>query len=96
MAIPAVTYATNWTYYCLNIFQILGYTFIALWIIPPIHRLGLTVRTQSGTPLQPSGAAAGSAVFVIAQICSRNSVILLLPSLALAAVAASMRRPSIW
>jgi solute:Na+ symporter, SSS family len=88
MAIPAKTFATDWTYYCVNIFQVAGYAFIALWIIPPIHRLKLTSTFEYlERRFNHVVRLLGSAVFIISQVVGRNSVILLLPSLALATVA---------
>lgn len=88
MAIPAKTYSTDWTYYCVNVFQVTGYAFVAWLVIPPIHRLGLTSTYEYLEKRFNHGVRLlGSAIFILAQIVGRNSVILLLPSLALSTVA---------
>jgi len=87
MAIPAKTFATDWTYYCVNIFQIIGYALVAWLIIPPIHRLGLTSTYEYlEQRFNHALRLVGSAIFIVAQVVGRNSVILLLPSLALSTV----------
>lgn len=88
MAIPAKTYATDWTYYCVNVFQVAGFALIAWLIIPPIHRLGLTSTYEYlEQRFNRALRLVGSAIFIVAQVVGRNSVILLLPSLALSTVA---------
>lgn len=96
MSIPAKTYTTDWTYYCVNLFQIAGYAFIALWIIPPIHRLRITSTYEYlERRFNRSVRLLGSAIFIVSQVIGRNSVILLLPSLALATVVGLDERTSI-
>lgn len=96
MAIPAKTYSTNWTYYCVNVFQVLGLIFIARAIVPAIHRLGITsIYEYLERRFNRAVRLLGSAIFVLSQIIGRNSVVLLLPALTLSAVAGVDERLSI-
>lgn len=87
MAIPAKTYATNWTYYVGTLFQFFGFIFVAQITIPLIRRLNLTssyeyLQRRFGSTVRQ----VGSAIFVLYQVTGRVSIVLLLPALALAKV----------
>ena len=85
IAIPAKAFETNWQYLMNNLVGVLGLIFVAVWIVPVLRRLDLmSVFSYIETRFHPMIRTLASALFVIVQIGSRMSVILFLPSLAIA------------
>lgn len=87
MAIPAKTYATDWTYISQGILPPIV-TFIAAYLfVPMLRRLNITtVMEYKGLRFGPSLRYAASFLLIAAQIGGRMSVVLLLPAIALSAV----------
>ncbi len=87
IAIPATAFETNWQYLMNNLTAVLGLTFVAVWIVPLLRRLNLmSVFTYLETRFHPLIRSLSSALFMAVQIGSRMSVILFLPSLAIATI----------
>ena len=85
IAIPAKAFETNWQYLTNNLVAIIGLMFVAVWIVPLLRRLDLmSVFQYLEIRFHPVIRTMASALFIIVQIGSRLSVILLLPSLAIA------------
>ena len=85
IAIPAKAFETNWQYLMNNLVGVLGLMFVAVWIVPVLRRLDLmSVFHYIETRFHPVIRTLASALFIIVQIGSRMSVILFLPSLAIA------------
>jgi SSS family solute:Na+ symporter len=88
MAMPAKSYASNWTFFAISIYFILALP-LSMYFLAPLlrklnyatafeyleHRFGLSVRIL------------GSAIFAVGQILGRMGSVLLLPSFALEAIA---------
>ncbi len=86
MAIPAKTYATNWTYYPISLTVLLVLPLVVKYYLPYFRRLNVTsayeyleARFNAGTRLL------ASALFIVFML-ARMSLVLYLPSLALTAV----------
>jgi solute:Na+ symporter, SSS family len=85
IAIPAKAFETNWQYLTNNLVGVLGLMFVAVWIVPVLRRLDLmSVFHYIETRFHPVIRTLASALYIIVQIGSRMSVILFLPSLAIA------------
>jgi len=87
IAIPAKAFETNWQYLTNNLIAVLGLMFVAVWIVPLLRRLNLmSVFQYLETRFHPVIRTLASGLFIAVQIGSRMSVILFLPSLAIATV----------
>lgn len=85
IAIPAKAFETNWQYLTNNLVAVLGLMFVAAWVVPVLRRLDLmSVFQYLETRFHPVIRTLASALFMAVQIGSRMSVILFLPSLAIA------------
>lgn len=85
IAIPAKAFETNWQYLTNNLIAVLGLMFVAVWIVPLLRRLNLmSVFTYLETRFHPVIRTLASALCILMQIGARMSVILFLPSLAIA------------
>lgn len=87
IAIPAKAFETNWQYLTNNLVAVLGLMFVAVWIVPLLRRLNLmSVFAYLETRFHPLIRTLASALCILVQIGSRMSVILFLPSLAIATI----------
>ncbi|TLY47483.1 MAG: sodium/solute symporter, partial [Gammaproteobacteria bacterium] len=87
IAIPAKAFETNWQYMTNNLVAVVGLMFVAVWIVPLLRRLNLmSVFTYLETRFHPGIRMLASALAIATQIGSRMSVILFLPSLAIATI----------
>jgi solute:Na+ symporter, SSS family len=87
IAIPAKAFETNWQYLTNNLVAVLGLMFVAVWIVPLLRRLNLmSVFAYLETRFHPVIRTLASALCILVQIGSRMSVILFLPSLAIATI----------
>jgi SSS family solute:Na+ symporter len=85
IAIPAKAFETNWQYLTNNLIAVLGLMFVAIWIVPVLRRLNLMSSFQYlESRFHPVIRTLASALFIAVQIGSRMSIILFLPSLAIA------------
>ncbi len=85
IAIPAKAFETNWQYLTNNLVAVLGLMFVAVWIVPLLRRLDLmSVFQYLEIRFHPVIRTMASALCMLVQIGSRLSVILFLPSLAMA------------
>ncbi|WP_255516313.1 sodium:solute symporter [Luteimonas suaedae] len=87
IAIPAKAFESNWQYLTNNLLAVFGLMFVAVWIVPLLRRLDLmSVFTYLETRFHPAIRMIASALCILVQIGSRMSVILFLPSLAIATI----------
>lgn len=87
IAIPAKAYETNWQYLTNNLIAVLALMFVAVWIVPLLRRLDLmSVFSYLETRFHPAIRMIASALAILTQIGSRLSIILFLPSLAIATI----------
>lgn len=87
IAIPAKAYETNWQYLTNNLIAVIGLMFVAVWIVPLLRRLDLmSVFSYLETRFHPAIRMLASALAIAMQIGSRLSIILFLPSLAIATI----------
>lgn len=87
IAIPAKAFETNWQYLTNNIVAVGGLMFVAVWIVPLLRRLDLmSVFSYLETRFHPAIRMMSSALCILVQLGSRMSVILFLPSLAIATI----------
>lgn len=87
IAIPAKAFETNWTYLANNLIGVLGLVFVAIWIVPLLRRLDLmSVFSYLETRFHPGIRMIASAMCIATQVGSRMSIILFLPSLAIASI----------
>ncbi|MBF8292449.1 MAG: sodium symporter family protein, partial [Steroidobacteraceae bacterium] len=87
IAIPAKAFETNWQYLTNNLVAVVGLMFVAVWIVPLLRRLNLmSVFQYLETRFHSVIRTLASALFMAVQIGSRMSVILFLPSLAIATI----------
>jgi solute:Na+ symporter, SSS family len=87
IAIPAKSFETNWQYMSSNIITVIGLVFAAVWIVPLLRRLDLmSVFQYLETRFHSSIRMIASALCIAMQVGSRMSVILYLPSLAIATI----------
>jgi len=87
IAIPAKAFETNWQYLTNNLVAVVGLMFVAVWIVPLLRRLDLmSVFSYLETRFHPAIRMLSSALCILVQLGSRMSVILYLPSLAIATI----------
>ena len=87
IAIPAKAFETNWQYLTNNLVAVLALMFVAVWIVPLLRRLDLmSVFQYLEIRFHPAIRMLASALYMAVQIGSRMSVILFLPSLAIATI----------
>jgi solute:Na+ symporter, SSS family len=87
IAIPAKAFETNWQYLTNNLIAVLGLMFVAVWIVPLLRRLDLmSVFSYLETRFHPAIRMLASALCIAMQVGARMSVILFLPSLAIATI----------
>lgn len=85
IAIPAKSFETNWQYLTNNLIAVMGLMFVAVWVVPLLQRLNLmSVFTYLETRFHPTIRTLASALCILMQIGARMSVIMFLPSLAIA------------
>jgi len=87
IAIPAKAFETNWQYMTNNLIAVMGLMFVAVWIVPLLRRLDLmSVFSYLETRFHPAIRMMASGLCIAVQIGSRMSVVLFLPSLAIATI----------
>lgn len=87
IAIPAKAFETNWQYMTNNLIAVVALTFVAVAIVPLLRRLNLmSVFHYLEIRFHPAIRMLASLICILVQIGSRMSVILLLPSLAIATI----------
>jgi SSS family solute:Na+ symporter len=87
IAIPAKAFETNWQYMTNNLIAVVALTFVAVAIVPLLRRLNLmSVFHYLEIRFHPAIRMIASLICILVQIGSRMSVILLLPSLAIATI----------
>lgn len=87
IATTAKAFATNWQYLVGNLLGALGLVFVAIWIVPLLRRLELmSVFTYLDQRFHRSVRLAASAFCIVMHMGGRLSVILFLPSLAIATI----------
>jgi SSS family transporter len=87
IATTAKAFATNWQYLVNNIVGVLGLIFVAIWIVPMLRRLRLvSVFDYLEQRFHVSVRLVASAMCIVLHLCGRMSVILFLPSLAIATI----------
>lgn len=87
IAIPAKAFETNWQYLTNNLVAVAGLMFVAVWIVPLLRRLDLmSVFSYLETRFHPAIRMLASGLCILVQLGSRMSVILFLPSLAIATI----------
>ncbi|MES2148933.1 MAG: sodium:solute symporter [Pseudomonadota bacterium] len=87
IAIPAKAFETNWQYMTNNLIAVIALTFVAVAIVPLLRRLNLmSVFHYLEIRFHPTIRMLASLICILVQIGSRMSVILLLPSLAIATI----------
>jgi SSS family solute:Na+ symporter len=87
IATPAKSFAENWQYLAANVVGMVGTIFVAIWVVPLIRRLNLmSVYHYLEMRFHPKIRVLASAIAIILQLGGRMSIVLFLPSLAMAAV----------
>lgn len=87
IAIPAKAFETNWQYMTNNLIAVVALGFVAVAIVPLLRRLNLmSVFHYLEIRFHPAIRMLASLICILVQIGSRMSVILLLPSLAIATI----------
>jgi SSS family transporter len=87
IAIPAKAFETNWQYMTNNLIAVVALGFVAVAIVPLLRRLNLmSVFHYLEIRFHPGIRMVASLICILVQIGSRMSVILLLPSLAIATI----------
>ena len=87
IATTAKAFATNWQYLMGNIIGVLGLIFVAIWIVPMLRRLKLvSVFDYLEQRFHPSVRMMASAMCIVLHLGGRMSIILFLPSLAIATI----------
>jgi len=87
IAIPAKSFATNWHLLAQNVVALFATAVVAVLIIPLIRRLNvMSVYHYLEMRFHPSIRTVSSGINIILQLGGRMSIVLFLPSLALAAV----------
>lgn len=87
IAIPAKAFETNWQYMTNNLIAVIALGFVAVAIVPLLRRLNLmSVFHYLEIRFHPAIRMLASLICILVQIGSRMSVILLLPSLAIATI----------
>lgn len=84
---PAYSFAGNWQLLANNVVGMVGTIFVAIWIVPLIRRLSLmSVYHYLEMRFHPHIRVLASALAIVLQLGGRMSIVLYLPSLAMAAV----------
>ncbi|WP_221029742.1 sodium:solute symporter [Actomonas aquatica] len=87
IAIPALSFATNWLYLAQQCIGVFGLLYVAYKIIPVVRRLNLTsIYHFLEIRFHPSIRLMSSALTILFQLVGRLSVVLYLPALAIASV----------
>lgn len=87
IAIPAKSFATNWHLLAQNVVALFATAVVAILIIPLIRRLNvMSVYHYLEMRFHPSIRTVSSGINIVLQLGGRMSIVLFLPSLALAAV----------
>jgi SSS family transporter len=87
IAVPAKAFAENWHYLLGNIINAFAIVFVAVLVVPLLRRLDLmSVFHYLETRFHPAIRVLSSALFIVAQLAGRMTIILFLPSLAISAV----------
>lgn len=87
IATPAKSFAENWQYLAANVVGMVGTIFVAIWVVPLIRRLNLmSVYHYLEMRFHPKIRVLASAISIVLQLGGRMSIVLFLPSLAMAAV----------
>lgn len=87
IATTAKAFATNWQYLMNNVLGVLGLIFVAIWIVPMLRRLRLvSVFDYLEQRFHPSVRMMASAMCIVLHLGGRMSIILFLPSLAIATI----------
>ncbi len=87
IATTAKAFATNWQYLVGNIVGVFGLVFVAIWIVPMLRRLRLvSVFDYLEQRFHPSVRMMASAMCIVLHLGGRMSIILFLPSLAIATI----------
>ncbi|MBL0125357.1 MAG: hypothetical protein IPP88_22690 [Betaproteobacteria bacterium] len=87
IATTAKAFATNWQYLMGNLINVFGLVFVAIWIVPMLRRLKLvSVFDYLEQRFHPSVRMMASAMCIVLHLGGRMSIILFLPSLAIATI----------
>jgi len=87
IAIPALSFRTDWLYLSQQCLGVLGLLIVAYKIIPVIRRLNLiSIYTYLETRFHPSIRLMASALTILFQLVGRLSIVLYLPALAISSV----------
>ena len=87
IATTAKAFATNWQYLMGNLIGVLGLVFVAIWIVPMLRRLKLvSVFDYLEQRFHPLVRMMASAMCIVLHLGGRMSIILFLPSLAIATI----------
>lgn len=87
IAIPALSFSTNWLYLSQQMIGVFGLLFVAYKIIPVVRRLNLiSIYHYLEMRFHPSIRLMSSALTIIFQLVGRLSIVLYLPALAIASV----------
>lgn len=87
IAIPALSFRTDWLYLSQSCIGVFGLLFVAYKIIPMIRRLNLiSIYNYLEIRFHPSIRLMASALVILFQLVGRLSVVLYLPALAIASV----------
>ena len=87
IATTAKAFATNWQYLMNNVLGVIGLIFVAIWIVPMLRRLKLvSVFDYLEQRFHPSVRMMASAMCIVLHLGGRMSIILFLPSLAIATI----------
>lgn len=87
IATTAKAYTTNWQYFLSNIVNVFALVFVAIFVVPLLRRLELmSVFSYLDQRFHRSVRMAASAMCILMHLGGRMSVILFLPSLAIATV----------
>ncbi len=87
IAIPALSFSTNWLYLAQQCIGVFGLLYVAFKIIPVIRRLNLTsIYHFLEIRFHPSIRLMSSALTILFQLVGRLSIVLYLPALAISSV----------
>ena len=87
IAIPALSFRTNWLYLSQQVIGVFGLLFVAYKIIPVVRRLNLiSIYQYLEIRFHPSIRLMSSALTILFQLVGRLSIVLYLPALAIASV----------
>lgn len=87
MAMPGMSYATNWTYFGLSIAALIALPIALLVLVPLVRRLQIATANEYlerrfGLPTR----LLGSVIYMFTQIAGRMASVMLLPAIALTAI----------